>query len=125
MNIFTLKNIMKEVNAPNEYTLSPHNLAHSLYWIWKVEGVRLKTLDSRLVKLRKPASRFDVFINGLFIRTEDYRFRQVGNDFYIDFIRANFPTTIENVGDPNFGDPYVIEESDVVKIKGDLESING
>lgn len=125
MNIFTLKNIMKEVNAPNEYVLTPFDLQHPLYWIWYVENVRLKTLDSRLTDLRKPASRFDVFINGLFIRTEDYRFRQVGNDFYIDLIKSQFPTTIENPSDPNFGQPYQIEPTDEVKIKGDLENVNG
>jgi len=124
MNIFTLKNIMKEVNAPNEYVLSPYDLQHPLYWIWKVDNVRLKTLDSRLTKLRKAASRFDVFINGLFIRTNDYRFRQVGNDFYIDLIKSQFPTTIENPNDPNFGQSYSIEPSDEVKIKGDLERVN-
>ena len=53
MNIKTLKNIMKEVNEPNEFIMTPYDLVHPLYWIWKVENCRLKTLDSRLSKKRK------------------------------------------------------------------------
>lgn len=121
MNIFTLKNIMKEINAPNEYVMEPVDLSHPLYWIFRVQNVRLKTLDSRLVDKRAKDARFDVFINGLFIRTTDYRFRQVQNDFYIDFIRSQFPSTIEN---PNISPGnYTIETTDEVKIKGDLERI--
>lgn len=123
MNIFTLKNIMKEINAPNEYIMEPFNLNHSLYWIFKVDSVRIKTLDKRLVDKRSKSARFDVFIDGLFIRDTDYRFRQVDNDFYIDFIRTQFPSEIENPNDENFGESYEIEESDEVKIKGDLERI--
>lgn len=124
MNIFTLKNIMKEINAPNEYIMEPYDLNHSLYWIFKVDNVRIKTLDSRLVEKRSKSARFDVFINGLFIRDTDYRFRQVDNDFYIDFIRTQFPTTIQNSNSPDVGETYQIEEFDEVKIKGDLERIS-
>jgi hypothetical protein len=124
MNIKTLKNIMKEVNAPNEYQLVAFDLVHPLYWIWKVNNVRIKTLDSRLRDKRKPSARFDVFLNGLFIRSIDYIFEQIGNDFYIKFKRSNFPTIIENPNDPNFGQEYLIESADEVKIKGDLENIN-
>lgn len=113
---------MKEINAPNEYVMEPYDLNHSLYWIFRVQNLRLKTLDSRLVDKRSQSARFDVFINGLFIRDTDYRFRQVDNDFHIDFIRTQFPTTIEN---PNIASgSYTIEEFDEVKIKGDLERIN-
>jgi hypothetical protein len=48
MNITDLKNIMKEINEPNEYELFVDNLAHPYYWIFKVDGVRLKTLNSKL-----------------------------------------------------------------------------
>jgi len=121
MNIFTLKNIMKEVNAPNEYVMEPVILDKSvnrLYWIFRVQNLRVKTLDNRLVGKRADDARFDIFINGLFIRTTDYRKRQVDNDLYIDFIREQFPEL------DRFGNPYEIEESDVVKINGDLERIN-
>ena len=67
MNIKTLKNIMKEVNEPNEFILEPVNLVHPLYWIWKATNCRLKTLDSRVADKRRTAARFDVFVWGGFI----------------------------------------------------------
>lgn len=115
MNITQLKNIMKEVNAPNEFELFAHDLEHPYYWIFKVEGVRVKTLFSKIEPLRKPSARFDVFINGLFIRDIDYVFEMIGNDFYIKFIRTQFPT------EDRFGNPYTIDENDEVKINGDVE----
>ena len=115
MNIKQLKDIMKEVNAPNEFELIPHDLEHSLYWIWRVDGVRVKSLFSKLDPLRKPSARFDVFINGLFIREIDYVFEQIDNDFYIKFIRTQFPEF------DRFGNPYTIDETDEVKIEGDVE----
>jgi hypothetical protein len=124
MNIKTLKNIMKEVNEPNEFILEPVDLVHSLYWIWKAPNCRLKTLDSRLTDKRRTAARFDVFVWGGFIASRDYKFQQVGSDFYIKFIRANFPTTIENTNDPNYGQAWSFELDDEVKIEGDLENIN-
>jgi len=126
MNIKLLKNIMKEVNAPEEFQLTAHDLSHSLYWIWKVENVRLKTLYSELTELRKSAARFDVFIEGLFIRSEDYIFEQIGNDFYIKFIRTQFPTQFLNEDvDRGIqpGDAYALFADDDIKIKGDLERV--
>jgi hypothetical protein len=115
MNVKQLKNIMKEVNEPNEFELFSHDLQHPFYWIFKIEGVRLKTLYSELVDLRKPSARFDVFINGLFIRDTDYVFEMVENDFYIKFIRTQFPEL------DRFENPYTIDETDEVKINGDVE----
>ena len=123
MNIKTLKNIMKEVNQPNEFTLEVVDLSHSLYWIWKATNCRIKTLDSRLASKRNTDSRFDVFVWGGYIAPRDYQFEQVGNDFHIKFIRANFPTTIENPNDPNFGNAWSFEIGDEVKIEGDLENV--
>jgi len=123
MNIKTLKNIMKEVNQPNEFTLEVVDLSHSLYWIWKAPNCRIKTLDSRLASKRNTDSRFDVFVWGGYIAPRDYQFEQVGNDFHIKFIRANFPTTIENPNDPNFGNAWSFEIGDEVKIEGDLENV--
>ncbi len=115
MNIRQLKNIMKEVNEPNEFELFPHDLEHPYYWIFKVENVRVKTLFSKLESLRKPSARFDVFINGLFISENDYVFQQIENDFYISFKRSNFPQF------DRFGNIYTLDETDEVKINGDVE----
>jgi hypothetical protein len=125
MNIKTLKNIMKEVNQPNEFDMEPVDLTHTLYWIWKTKlPCRLKTLDSRLESKRKTESRFDVFVWGGYIAPRDYKFEQVGNYFHIKFIRENFPSTILNPNDPNFGESWSFEGTDEVKIEGDLENIS-
>ena len=115
MNIRQLKNIMKEINEPNEFELFAHNLSHPYYWIYKVENVRVKTLFSKLESLRNPSARFDVFINGLFISENDYIFEQKGNDFYLKFIRERFPIL------DRFNNPYEIDDTDEVKINGDVE----
>ena len=115
MNLRDLKNIMKEVNEPNEYELFAHDLENPFYWIFKVENVRVKTLYKELQPLRKDGARFDVFINGLFIRELDYLVENKANDFYIKFIKVNFP---ELNGQ---GNPYTIDETDEVKISGDVE----
>ena len=39
--------------------------------------------------------------------------------FYIKFIKVNFPPLVLNSGVP--GTPYVLDETDEVKIKGDIE----
>ena len=115
MKVTGLKNIMKEVNEPNEFELFADNLEHPYYWIFKVDGVRVKTLAPQIEHLRKPSARFDVFINGLFISENDYVFEMIGNTFYIKFIKNRFPAF------DRFGNEYDLEESDEVKIKGDVE----
>ena len=82
MNIRQLKNIMKEVNEPNEFLLEPDNLQHPLYWIFKIDDVRVKTIFPKLEGLRKPDARFEIFINGLFISDNDYLYENEGNAFY-------------------------------------------
>ena len=77
----------------------------------------IEIIFSKLESLRREASRFDVFINGLFIREIDYQTEQVVNDFHIKFKRVNFPEF------DRFGNPYIIDETDEVKINGDLEEI--
>ena len=124
MNIKNLKNIMKEVNQPKEFPMTYVNLTHELYWIYKATNCRIKTLDSRLQTKRKTEHRFDVFVNGGYISPRDYKFEQVGNDFHIKFIRELFPSIIENSNDPNFGEAWEFEISDIVKIEGDLENIS-
>ena len=41
MNILDLKNIMKEVNEPNEFVLEVHDLLHPYYWIFKKDNLRI------------------------------------------------------------------------------------
>ena len=134
MNIFTLKNIMKEVNAPNSYEGVPsdkpngdrYEFNHPLYWVFKIENMRIKTLDSRLRDKRKPHARFDVFLsftgddsNGeVFVRPEDYNYEQVGNDFYVKMKKENFPLEDRN------GDPWSFSTDDRIFIKGDIERVN-
>jgi hypothetical protein len=117
MNLKDIKDIMKQVNEPNEFELYLFDSAHPLYWICKVENVRVKMLFQNLESLRKPFARFDVFINGLLIAEYDYVFETIENDFYIKFKKANFPQF------DRFGNPYQIEESDEIKVHGDLEKI--
>lgn len=117
MNIRQLKDIMKEINEPNEFELFAFDLNHPLYWIFKIENVRIKTLYPSLVEYRKPTARFDVFINGLFISENDYSLDFEGNDLYIKFIKSQFPEL------DRFGNPYEIEQTDEVKIEGDVEII--
>lgn len=115
-NIRDLKNIMKEINEPNEYELFSLDLNHPYYWIFKVDGVRIKTIFPDIKELRTPSARFDVFINGLFIADSDYIFEPKDNNFIIKFIKNNFPQ-FEGDGIT----PYVLDETDEVKIKGDIE----
>ena len=117
MNVTQLKNIMKEVNEPNEFELFAYDLIHPYFWIFKVDNVRVKTLFPQLEEFRRPSARFDVFINGLFISENDYIFEENGNDFYIKFIKEKFPVL------DRFGNPYTLEDTDEVKIKGDVENI--
>ncbi len=114
MNVTILKNVMKQINEPNEFELFFH-VDEPYYWVYKVEGVRVKDLYKTMVDLRKPTARFDVFINGLFISENDYIFDQLGNDFYIKFIKNRFPEL------DRFGNQYILNEEDEVKIEGDVE----
>ena len=115
MNVRQLKNIMKEVNEPNKFELFQVESLDDRYWTYKVENVRVKTLFSKLEEFRKPTARFDVFINGLFISENDYIFEQKNNDFFIRFIKERFPST------DRFGNAYVLDETDEIKIIGDVE----
>jgi hypothetical protein len=115
MKVTGLKNIMKEVNEPNEFELEVHDLEHPYYWIFKVYGVRVKTLAAQIEDLRKASARFDVFINGLFISDNDYIFENKGSYFYVKFIKTKFPEL------DRFGNQYELDETDEIKINGDLE----
>jgi hypothetical protein len=116
MTITDLKTLMKEINEPNEFILTPY-FTDSRFWIYKSENVRLKTLQFKLETKR--TSRFDVFINGLFINELDYHVEYRDNDIYIKFIKERFPAL------DRFENVFELEESDEVRIKGDLERVNG
>ena len=117
MKLIDIKNILKEINEPNEFQLEPVDLNHPLYWIFAVPNVRIKTLFAQLKEYRQEAARFDVFINGLLIQPADYAYLSDDEGFVIKFIRSRFPTL------DRFNNPYELEISDEVKIKGDLELI--
>lgn len=115
MKITAFKNLMKEINEPNEFTLLPF-FEDSRFWVYRSQNIRLKTLSLGLDTKR--TSRFDIFINGLFINERDYFVEYRDNDIYIKFIKERFPEF------DRFGNPYDIEDSDEVKIYGDLERVN-
>lgn len=117
MNLKDIKNIMYQVNEPNEFELSFHAANHPFYWIYKIDNVRVKTLYTPLEKLRHPSARFDVFIDGRFYRDEDYLVETEANTFYIKFIKAKFPAL------DRFDNPFELDETNEVKIHGDIEYI--
>ena len=108
---------MKQVNEPNEFEFFAYDLNDPHYWIFKCENIRIKTLYPELQKFRKDGARFDVFINGLFIRENDYVLGFEGNNMFLKFIKSQFPEL------DRFGNPYVLDETDEVKINGDIENI--
>ena len=67
MAIKDLKKILKQVHEPDEYQLTPENMNHPLYWIWKLANGRMKDLDTLLRGFRPEHARFDIFINGQYI----------------------------------------------------------
>ena len=116
MTITDLKTLMKEINEPNEFTLVPYFIDSS-FWIYKGENMRIKTLSFNLDSKR--TSRFDIFINGLFINENDYFIEHRDNDIYIKFRKEKFPPF------DRFGNVFELDSDDEIKIYGDLERING
>ena len=104
-----LKKILDQVHEPDEYKMVEHNPNHPLYYIWKVEGVKLKDLNLELRDKRPEHARFDIFINGQYILEKDYIREHKGNTFFIKFKKSNFP--------------YVLESDDDIKVEGDLELV--
>ena len=70
MNITTLKTVMKQINEPNEFELMFH-ADEPYYWVYKVNGVRVKDLYKTLIDFRNTTARFVFFINGLFRSEND------------------------------------------------------
>ncbi len=106
-----LQKILTQVHEPDEYQLIPHNMGHPTYWIWKIENVKMKDLNLNLRPFRKEHARFDIFINGQYILEKDYVAEQVGKDFHVKFIKANFAGA------------YNLEIEDDIKIEGDIDFI--
>lgn len=106
-----LQKILEQVHEPDEYTLIPHDMNHSLYWIWKIENAKMKDLDLNLRSFRKEHARFDIFINGQYILEKDYIAEQKDKDFHIKFIKANFAGA------------YNLEIDDLIKLEGDIDFV--
>lgn len=106
-----LNKILKQVHEPDEYRLIPHDMNHRNYWIWKIENVKMKDLNLNLRPFRKEHARFDIFINGQYILEKDYVFEQVGKNFHVKFIKANFAGA------------YNLSVNDDIKLEGDLDLV--
>lgn len=106
-----LNKILKQVHEPDEYRLIPHDMNHRNYWIWKIENVKMKDLNLNLRPFRKEHARFDIFINGQYILEKDYVFEQVGKNFHVKFIKANFAGA------------YDLSINDDIKLEGDLDLV--
>lgn len=106
-----LNKILKQVHEPDEYRLIPHDMNHRNYWIWKIENVKMKDLNLNLRPFRKEHARFDIFINGQYILEKDYVFEQVGKNFHLKFIKANFAGA------------YDLSINDEIKLEGDLDLV--
>lgn len=114
MSKFTIKDlhqIMTEVNAPNEYVLIAYDLNDVDYWIYHKPGIAVREISARIQDYRQ--SKFDVFIDGLYISDDDYVTEQTDTDFFVKFKRANFPTLDGN------GASYFLNGNDIT-IEGDL-----
>ena len=106
-----LNKILLQVHAPNEFRLIPHNMTHPEFWIFKLENVKMKDLNSNLRPLRNEHSRFDIFINGQYILEKDYLFDQLGKSFLVKFKKSNFEGA------------YDLSENDDIKLEGDLTKL--
>lgn len=118
MKITELKSLMKEINEPNEFILEKNEFNNPLYWLYIGKELRLKTLKFDLSSIRSITARFDIFINGLFISSNDYRVEYYENDIYIKFMKNMFPPF------DRFGNIYELEITDEIKIRGDIEKLN-
>lgn len=107
MAIKDLVNILTQVHEPDEYQLISHDMNHTIYWIWKLVGGKLKDLDLNVRAFRPEHARFDIFINGQYILENDYILDHDGNNLLIKFKKANFG--------------YNLKSSDDIKIEGDIQ----
>jgi len=105
--IFDLNKILRQIEEPDEFTLTPMDMNHSLYWIWVATNTKLKDLESFLRPLRNEHARFDIFINGQYISEKDYEMEGYNADILVKFKKANFD--------------YTLDETDNIVMKGDFE----
>ena len=107
--IFDLNKILRQIEEPDEFTLTPMDMNNSLYWIWVATNTKLKDLESFLRPLRNEHARFDIFINGQYISEKDYVMEGYHADILVKFKKANFVNA------------YNITENDNIVMKGDFE----
>ena len=107
--IFDLNKILRQIEEPDEFTLTPMDMNNSLYWIWVATNTKLKDLESFLRPLRSEHARFDIFINGQYISEKDYVMEGYNADILVKFKKANFVNA------------YNITENDNIVMKGDFE----
>ena len=105
--IFDLNKILRQIEEPDEFTLTPMDMNNSLYWIWVATNTKLKDLESFLRPLRREHARFDIFINGRYISEKDYEMEGYNADILVKFKKANFD--------------WIIDETDNIVMKGDFE----
>tara|TARA_B100000925_G_scaffold215254_1_gene164484 strand:+ start:198 stop:527 length:330 start_codon:yes stop_codon:yes gene_type:complete len=109
MGVNELVKILEQVHEPDEYQLVSHDLNHPLYYVWKLENIKMKDLNINLREFRKEHSRFDIFINGQYILERDYITEHKGNVFFVKFLKSNFS--------------FELTSSDDVVAEGDLETV--
>ena len=109
MSVKEIRDVLQQLNEPNEFILEEVDLTDVNYWIWKISNCKIKDMNSRFNTLRPDHSRFDVFINGEFILDADYIFEQNGKDFFIKFKKENFG--------------YSLVGSDKISVEGDLQRL--
>ena len=106
MSVKEIRDVLQQLNEPNEFQMEEVNLTDNTFFIYKVSNCKIKDMDVRFNDLRPDHTRFDVFINGQFILDTDYIFEQSGKDFLIKFKRENFD--------------YSLDANDKVFVEGDL-----
>jgi hypothetical protein len=107
--IYDLNKILKQIEDQNEYSLTPQDMNHPLYWVWVAKNTKLKDLESFLRPLRSEHARFDIFINGQYISEKDYVMEGYNADILVKFKKINFVNA------------YNITENDNIVMKGDFE----
>ena len=83
--IFDLNKILRQIEEQDEFTLTPMDMNHPLYWIWVAKNTKLKDLESFLRPLRNEHARFDIFINGQYISEKDYVMEGYNADIFVKF----------------------------------------
>jgi hypothetical protein len=106
MNIRQLKNIMKEVNAPNEIEMFAFDLMHPYYWIFEAKGWRFKSI-LREVELRTTQDRINLRINTQSVTPRDYLIEEGSTGLLFKFIKDRFE--------------YDLDLGDYIEVKGDIE----